>query len=128
MPTMDDPCPCGLPADYAACCGRFHTGASAPTAEALMRSRYAAFVKRDAAYLLRTEHPFLRAKHDARGMRQSFSLAWRRLEILDHGGDDREAMVHFRAVYLKDGREQAHEERSRFVRDADGAWVYRDGR
>ncbi|MYT59717.1 hypothetical protein GTW29_23890, partial [Streptomyces sp. SID7834] len=41
----ESPCPCGLPATYADCCGRYHSGAAAaPTCEALMRSRYAAFV------------------------------------------------------------------------------------
>ena len=28
--TAPDPCPCGLAADYAACCGRFHAGDAAP--------------------------------------------------------------------------------------------------
>ena len=50
-------CPCGLADDYDACCGRFHAGTPAPTAEALMRSRYSAFAVGDAGYLLRTWHP-----------------------------------------------------------------------
>ena len=41
-------CPCGLGDDYESCCGRFHAGAPAPTAEALMRSRYSAFAVGDA--------------------------------------------------------------------------------
>lgn len=46
---MTDPCPCGAGLPLAKCCGRLHArfaadGAlTAPTAEALMRSRYAAF-------------------------------------------------------------------------------------
>ncbi len=36
-------CPCGLGDDYEACCRRLHAGSPAPTAEALMRSRYSAF-------------------------------------------------------------------------------------
>ena len=47
-------CPCGTNLPYAGCCGRFHSGQPAPTAEALMRSRYSAFALRDAAYLART--------------------------------------------------------------------------
>ncbi|NUS16016.1 MAG: hypothetical protein HOY69_32225, partial [Streptomyces sp.] len=51
-------CPCGLPKSYDECCGRYHSGAAAaPTAEALMRSRYCAFVRLDEGYLLRTWHP-----------------------------------------------------------------------
>ncbi len=56
-------CPCGLGDDYAWCCGRLHAGASAPTAESLMRSRYSAFAVRDARYLLRTWHPSARPRN-----------------------------------------------------------------
>ena len=47
-------CPCGSGSTYAACCGPLVGGAPAPTAEALMRSRYSAYVKHDIAYLERT--------------------------------------------------------------------------
>jgi SEC-C motif-containing protein len=51
-------CPCGSGAAYSRCCRPFHTGQSdAPTAEALMRSRYSAFVKRLPEYLLATWDP-----------------------------------------------------------------------
>ncbi|PSD27176.1 hypothetical protein C7E18_09980, partial [Stenotrophomonas maltophilia] len=52
-----DPCPCGLPADYPVCCGRFHAGEAAPDAERLMRSRYSAYVRGLAGYLRHTWHP-----------------------------------------------------------------------
>ncbi|AZQ33662.1 hypothetical protein EJ357_09470 [Streptomyces cyaneochromogenes] len=116
-------CPCGLPQSYDDCCGRYHSEASAaaPTAEALMRSRYSAFVKGDAAYLMRTWHPRTRpARLDLDpGMR------WTGLEILDT--DDGSAFhstgtVTFRASY----RGGSLHERSRFER-VDGAWVYVDG-
>ncbi|CAM5569942.1 hypothetical protein SCHAM137S_06972 [Streptomyces chartreusis] len=115
-------CPCGLPASYDECCGRFHSGgAAAPTAEALMRSRYSAFVKRDPAYLLRTWHPRTRpARLDLDpGMR------WTGLEILattDGSAFHTTGTVTFRASY----REGSLHERSRFER-VDGAWVYVDG-
>ena len=57
------PCPCGHGAAYAACCGRWHTGElhlQAPTAEALMRSRYSAYVRGLGAYLQDTWHPSTR--------------------------------------------------------------------
>lgn len=58
-------CPCGqhdakgrsLASD--ACCGRYldhFDDCPAPDAQALMRSRYSAFVREDAAYLLATWH------------------------------------------------------------------------
>ena len=53
-------CLCGRPQPYAACCGRFHGGEPAPTAELLMRSRYSAFALGDDVYLLETWHPSTR--------------------------------------------------------------------
>ncbi|WP_329548619.1 YchJ family metal-binding protein [Streptomyces sp. NBC_00554] len=115
-------CPCGLPRAYEECCGRFHSGAAAaPTAEALMRSRYAAFVRQDEKYLLRTWHPRTRpASVDFDpGMR------WTGLEILETGDGSAfhsAGTVTFRASY----RGGSLHERSRFER-VDGAWVYVDG-
>ncbi|MEO1687316.1 MAG: YchJ family metal-binding protein, partial [Pseudomonadota bacterium] len=54
---MFETCPCGCGKDCLACCGRLHAGAPAPTAEALMRARYAAYARGDAAYVLRTWAP-----------------------------------------------------------------------
>ena len=115
-------CPCGLPQAYDQCCGRYHYGAAAaPTAEALMRSRYSAFVKGNAPYLLRTWHPRTRpARLDLDpGMR------WTGLEILgtqDGSAFHHTGIVEFRASY----RGGALRERSRFQR-VDGAWTYVDG-
>jgi SEC-C motif-containing protein len=120
-------CPCGGGA-YTDCCGRFHAGAEAPTAEALMRSRYAAFVRRDAAYLLRTSHPALRRKTTVRDLQDSFALAWCGLTILavrGGGTNDVSGEVRFRASWRQGDRVHTHEESSRFCREA-GAWVYRD--
>ena len=50
-------CPCGSGKSYAACCGPLHAGAAiAPTAEALMRSRYSAYGLGLEPYLLATWH------------------------------------------------------------------------
>ncbi|MEU6472812.1 YchJ family protein [Streptomyces massasporeus] len=115
-------CPCGLPQPYEACCGRFHSGdAAAPTAEALMRSRYCAFVKGDVAYLLRTWHPRTRPGR----LELDSGMRWTGLEVL--GTSDGSAFhttgtVEFRASY----RGGSLHELSRFER-VDGAWVYVDG-
>ncbi|MDA5145614.1 YchJ family metal-binding protein [Streptomyces sp. AD681] len=120
MPTPS--CPCGRSEPYEKCCCRFHAGtAAAPTAEALMRSRYCAFVQGDAGYLLRTWHPRTRpARLDLDpGMR------WTGLEILDTTDGSAfhaTGTVTFRASY----RGGSLHERSRFER-VDGAWVYVDG-
>lgn len=58
--TAPFPCPCGSGKVYPACCGRFHAGRPAPTATALMRSRYTAFVLGLSDYLSETWHPTTR--------------------------------------------------------------------
>ncbi|GAB3900006.1 YchJ family protein [Microbispora bryophytorum] len=123
-PRPGEPCPCGLPAGYGYCCGRFHAGQSAPTAEALMRSRFSAFAVEDEAYLLRTWHPSTRpAQVDFdRDMR------WTGLEIEAATGGSpihTEGIVTFRADYDYRGQPGEMREQSRFVRH-EGAWVYRD--
>src|SRR5215203_3946679 len=73
----DERCPCLSGDTYGACCGRYHSGAaSAPTAEALMRSRYSAFAVGDEAYLLATWAPQTRPDSAGLGDEQ-----WRRLDI-----------------------------------------------
>ena len=47
-------CPCGSQATYKECCGQYHSGAPAPTPEALMRSRFSAFVQNKTDYLMAT--------------------------------------------------------------------------
>lgn len=121
------PCPCGLGGGYDECCGRFHGGsAAAPTAELLMRSRYAAFALRDEAYLLRTWHV------STRPARVEFysGQRWTRLDVLGTTGGSpfhTEGTVRFRAHYRERGRAGVQEEESRFARDAEGRWVYLDG-
>ncbi|HEV2636613.1 MAG TPA: YchJ family metal-binding protein [Actinocrinis sp.] len=121
------PCPCGLGAAYDACCGRFHQGtANAPTAELLMRSRYAAFAARDQAYLLRTWHVSTRPEQ----LGFNAGQRWTRLEIVSTAGGSAfhtEGTVRFRAHYTDCGRAGVQEEESRFERDSEGRWVYLDG-
>ncbi|MEU3980079.1 YchJ family metal-binding protein [Streptomyces sp. NPDC026672] len=115
-------CPCGLAKSYEECCGRRHSGtAPAPTAEALMRARYSAFVVGDVGYLLRTWHPRTRPAR----LDPDPGTRWTGLEVL--GAEAGSAFhsvgtVTFRASY----RGGSLHERSRFER-VDGAWVYVDG-
>lgn len=117
------PCPCGLPATYQECCGRLHRGlAAAPTAEALMRSRFSAFSVGDAGYLLRTWHPAARPPR----LDLDRATRWTRLEILETTGGTvfhTEGTVRFRAHYTDAGEPGSMEEHSRFVRH-EGGWTY----
>jgi len=126
-----DPCPCRAteprPLAYESCCGRYHTGPlhlQAPTAEALMRSRYSAFVRGDLPYLLATWHPDTRPATldpDPPGLR------WLGLEVRRHADQDADhATVEFVARSKLQGRAHRLHETSRFVR-LDGRWHYLDG-
>jgi SEC-C motif domain protein len=120
-------CPCGLPQPYDACCGRYHRGEGAPpTAELLMRSRYAAFAVGDAAYLLATWHPSTRPRR----LRLDAGDCWTRLDVLGGTGGGllhTEGTVEFRAHRRRGGGPDAQadvqHENSRFVREA-GRWSY----
>ena len=118
-------CPCGWGAPYDECCGRLHRGEPAPTAAALMRSRYSAFAVGDAAYLSRTWHPSTRP----RPIILDPSRAWIGLHVLGatRGGLlDTDGEVEFVARWQDaDGNRGRHHERSSFVREQ-GRWVYVD--
>jgi SEC-C motif-containing protein len=121
---IDDaaPCPCGLGRPYGECCALAHRGRPPATADALMRSRFTAFVLDDVAYTLRSWHPETRPAD----VEPDPGLRWTRLEILDSTGGglfDAEGTVEFRAHYRDGGRPGDMHERSRFVRH-DGSWVY----
>jgi uncharacterized protein YchJ len=82
----DQACPCGRTdtkgraVPYAACCGRYLDGDTpAPDAEHLMRSRYTAFVRQRADYLLATWHPSHRPRRSTSTRRQ-----WLGLEVRSH--------------------------------------------
>ncbi|MFS8203796.1 YchJ family protein [Streptomyces sp. CWNU-52B] len=121
-PARNPSCPCGLAETYERCCGRFHRGeGTAPTAEALMRSRYCAFVKRDEAYLLRTWHPRTRPA----ALDLDPAMRWTGLRILattEGTPFHTTGTVTFQATYTA-GSLQEH---SAFER-VNGEWLYTSG-
>ncbi|MBX3611220.1 MAG: SEC-C domain-containing protein [Hydrogenophaga sp.] len=121
---MQDPCPCGLNRAFADCCGRYiGTHVPAPDAESLMRSRYSAFVRGDAAYLQATWH----ARTRPASLTLEPGVKWLGLDVRDHRVIDAEhAEVEFVARSRLAGRATRLHERSRFVREG-GRWFYVDG-
>ena len=118
----DRGCPCGLPAAYDRCCGRFCRGAPAPTAELLMRSRYTAYARQDGAHLLASWHSSTRPAT----LTFDEDLRWTRLDVVGTSGGgllDTVGTVHFRATHVRRRAVGVLEERSRFSRE-DGRWVY----
>lgn len=119
-----DACPCGSGQAYAGCCGRWHAGAlhlEAPSPEALMRSRYGAYVLGLDGYLLDTWHPDTRpAALEPRppGLRWlGLELRAERLLDANHG------TVEFVARSKLDGRAHRLHELSLFER-VGGRWWY----
>ncbi len=123
-----EPCPCGSGKPFSACCGPYLAGLrQAPTAQALMRSRYSAYVRRDRVYLLRTWHPATRPKElDLSGGGEACWLGLQVLGTEAGGPEEREGTVEFIARYQLGGQPQALRETSRFLRE-DGQWLYLEG-
>jgi len=125
-------CPCGADGGdqaktYADCCGRYlDDGETAPTAEALMRSRYTAYTLGREEYLLATWHRSTRP--DSLGLAIAPRSQWLGLEVRRHeqrGADH--AAVEFVARYkVGGGRAHRLHEISQFVCEA-GRWFYVNG-
>ncbi|MFZ2394504.1 YchJ family protein [Rhodoferax sp.] len=135
---MTTPCPCGRtsahpaksaktqPLPFSACCGPYldeHAPLPAPDAEALMRSRYSAFVLGRRDYLLATWHASTRPAD----LTLDPAVKWLGLEVRSQRQIDTDhAEVEFVARYREGGRAVRLHERSRFVRES-GRWFYVDG-
>lgn len=122
-------CPCGSSLPLADCCGRYHAGAPAESAEALMRSRYSAYVLGLIDYLVATTLPVQQAGLEREAMAAwSAQSQWRGLSVEEHrplGGTPARAQVTFIAHWQDADGEHAHRECSDFVKAA-GRWYFID--
>ena len=118
-------CPCDSGQTYGSCCGLWHAGLSAKlhasTPEALMRSRYSAYVLGLLDYLLATWHP-----STAPGDLELSPVKWLGLEVRHAQATGDAGVVEFVARYRDNGKGVRLHEISRFVREA-GRWLYIDG-
>ncbi|MEM5493895.1 YchJ family protein [Hoeflea sp. AS16] len=123
------PCPCGSDQTYSACCGRYHAGEAVPTAQALMRSRYAAYALGNLDYIEATCcGPAAMAFDRAEAETLQLGTQWLGLEVgrTTKGRErDSEGTVSFTAHYRHKGTEQTLVETSEFRR-IDGRWFYSD--
>ena len=128
----DISCPCCSGKKLDNCCGPIIEGQSAPTALALMRSRYTAYTLTESDYLLNTTHAKNRKDYNLAGIEQwSKENTWTKLEIVsvEHGSvSDTRGVVEFKAYFTDpNGKSQVHHERSNFLKEEDG-WYYLDGK
>ncbi|HSV27921.1 MAG TPA: YchJ family protein [Candidatus Omnitrophota bacterium] len=123
-------CPCGSGRGLELCCGPIVAGAAAPTAEALMRSRYTAFVVGNLDYLETTLAPEAKDDYDRAETEAWIKEGqWQGLEVraTEAGGEgDEEGTVEFVARYKFRGKPFAHHELASF-RKVEGRWQYVDG-
>lgn len=120
-------CPCQNQKKYAQCCQRWHEGKhylAAPDAQALMRSRYSAFVLDLHQYLLATWHPSTRPDSIEPNPP---GLKWLGLTIKSHQSlDPLTQKVEFVARHRLHGQATRLHEISHFVFEQ-GQWFYVDG-
>ncbi len=121
-------CLCGSEKLYKDCCGFFHAKSGYPiTAEALMRSRYSAYVLKNEKYLFYTWHKSQRP--ESLNLKLN-GVRWLGLQIIDKkdgGENDFTGVVEFMARYLNGSKEGTVHEISNFLKE-DNKWFYVDGK
>ncbi|MFQ3229699.1 MAG: SEC-C motif-containing protein [Reinekea sp.] len=114
-------CPCGSTLSYQTCCARYHhQGMHAKTVEALMRSRYSAYVLCDAEYLMKTWTPTNRPVLDKENLA---ATQWLKLEVIQSKQGLKQGTVEFKAYYLEEGNECLLHEHSLFKKTKN-RWCY----
>jgi SEC-C motif-containing protein len=119
--TFISDCPCGSTLSYQACCDRFHhQGMQAKTVEALMRSRYSAYVLVDVNYLTKT---WALAQRPTLSKAEIAATQWLRLEVLQSKQGLKQGTVEFKAYYLEESNECVLHEHSLFKK-IKNRWYY----
>ncbi|MFV5701322.1 YchJ family protein [Flavobacterium sp. XS2P12] len=123
---IEKKCYCCSQEIFQDCCAPLIKGfKKATTAEALMRSRYSAYVTHEADYLLATTHVSER-KYNSKSeiLNWATSNQWLQLEIIK----TTENKVEFKAYFLDSKlQKQIHHELSTFKLE-NGSWFYVDGK
>lgn len=120
-------CPCCSGKTYEDCCKPYHKGEKhAPTAEALMRSRFSAFAIPNGEYLMETTLPSKRKLHNTEDLQEWGEInVWTKLEIVENPSA---TQVEFKAYYTdEEGKNQLHHELSDFKK-VQNKWYYATGK
>lgn len=132
----NDPCPCGTGLKFKKCCGPAVEGVAWPgTPEALMRSRYTAYVVGAVDHLYRTAHPTSdqiagvdpeQFKKETGAYCQALTFTGLTIHQTWPADEQGVARVKFTAAYTLQNEPGAMTELSEFVRLND-RWVYLRG-
>ena len=131
MSETTDVCPCGSGKKYADCCEAIIKGTiKAPTAEALMRARYTAYVKHEIDFIINAcEKGEKIAEIDRKATEDwSKNSTWHGLKILrtEPGKEPDTEIVEFEATYTQKGIRDVHHEIGGFKK-INGEWFYSEG-
>jgi SEC-C motif-containing protein len=119
-------CYCGSGKSFESCCSPFINGIQkAPTALALMKSRYSAYANHQADYLLATTHSSVRKLYSREDiLLWATANKWQKLEIISSTANT----VEFKAYFVDANNvNQVHYEFSTFKQE-NGKWFYLDGK
>ncbi|WP_312751021.1 YchJ family protein [Epilithonimonas hominis] len=119
-------CPCCSEKSYQDCCEPYHRKEKfAPTAEALMRSRFSAFAIPNGDYLWETTSPNKRQFHNKKDLQEWGEInEWTKLEIINKPSTNK---VEFKAYYIdEEGNPHVHHELSQF-KTIQNRWFYVSG-
>ena len=119
-------CYCGSTIGFRDCCQKYIDGTQkAPTALALMKSRYSAYATHNADYLWNTTHVSQREYYSKDEiLHWATANQWQKLEIISAT----ENTVEFKAYFLDENKvNQVHHEFSTFKKE-NGSWFYVDGK
>lgn len=124
-------CPCGTGNPYKTCCGQYIEGKeTVPTAEALMRSRYSAYVVGDIDYIVATMVDSDPAHFDRPNAEEwSKNSEWLGFELIAQTPGKTEEdpdIIEFAANYKYNDKTLRLHEISQFKK-IDGRWMYVDG-
>jgi SEC-C motif-containing protein len=126
-------CPCDENSQYHHCCSVFHEGKAQPqTALQLMKSRYSAYAKGQAVYIINTTHKtheeYLEDVNEwFKHINEFIEITqFKGLNIIDYQEHENEAYVIFQALLTQHGINSSFTERSRFVKE-NGIWYYQGG-
>lgn len=130
---MKNECYCGSNLSFDECCKPIIEGKSiAPTAKALMRSRYSAYVLINAQYIIDSNHVSTRGNQSKIEIEAWAKICtWQKLEIIStHEGleNDLKGEVEFKAHFIDiNNKPQIHHEKSVFKKTND-KWFFVTGK
>lgn len=129
---MEKMCPCGSGKKYGECCEPIIAGKiNAPTAEALMRARYSAYVMHEISFIaascIRQEGESDIDMDETRRWSEESQWTGLKIHATEKGGvTDTEGVVDFSAFYSRKGMSDEHREVAGFKK-VDGKWMYAEG-